>query len=69
MAPAGTPAPVIGRLNAEFVRALKSPDLQEKLTPHGFEVVGNTPEQLAAQMRNQAEKWAKVIKESGAQAD
>jgi len=56
-------------LNAEFVRALKAPDLQDRLIPHGFEVVGSSPEQLAAQMLNQAEKWAKVIKESGAQPD
>jgi len=69
VAPAGTPAPIIGRLNAEFVRALKSPDLQEKLAPHGFEIVGNSPEQLAAQMVRQSEKWARVIRESGAKPD
>ena len=69
VAPAGTPAPIISRLNAEFVRALKSPDLQEKLTPHGFEIVGNSPEQLAGQMVRQSEKWARVIKESGAKPD
>jgi tripartite-type tricarboxylate transporter receptor subunit TctC len=69
VAPAATPASVVSRLNTEFVRALKAPDLQEKLAPHGFEVVANTPEQLAAQMRSQAEKWARVIKESGARPD
>ena len=69
VAPAGTPAPIISRLNAEFVRALKSPDLQEKLTPHGFEIVGNSPEQLAGQMVRQSEKWARVIRESGAKPD
>jgi tripartite-type tricarboxylate transporter receptor subunit TctC len=69
VAPAGTPAPVIAKLNAELVRAIRSPELQEKLVPHGFEPVGNTPEELAALMRNQAQKWAKVIQESGAKPD
>ena len=69
VAPAGTPASIISRLNAEFVRALKSPDLQEKLATHGFEIVGNSPEQLAGQMVRQSEKWARVIRESGAKPD
>lgn len=69
VAPAGTPAAVVARLNAEYVRSLRSPELLEKFTPQGFEPVGSTPEELAAQMKNQASKWATIIKESGARLD
>ncbi len=68
-APAGTPAPIINRLNAETVKALREPQLRDKLTGLGFEVVGNRPEELGAFLRREIVKWTKVIKESGAKVE
>jgi tripartite-type tricarboxylate transporter receptor subunit TctC len=64
-APAKTPKPVLDRLNAEFVRAVKSPDLREKLVATGADPVGNTPEQYAAFVQSEIAKWGKVIKAAG----
>lgn len=69
VAPAGTPPPVIARLNREYVRALRSREVRERLEGYGFEVVGNTPEQFASRMREDAQKLAHVIRESGAKAE
>jgi tripartite-type tricarboxylate transporter receptor subunit TctC len=64
-APAKTPRPIIDRLYAEIVRALKSPDLRDRLQGLGADPVGNTPEQYTAFMQNEIAKWAKVIKAAG----
>lgn len=64
--PAGTPSPVIDRLAAEINRALKLPDVREKLGHVGAEAVGTSPEELARFMRSESEKFAKLIKASGA---
>lgn len=64
-APAKTPRAIIERLNSEIVRALNSPDLRERLTGLGAEPAGNTPEQYAAFVQNEIDKWAKVIKAAG----
>ena len=60
-APAKTPPAIVDRLNTEIVRALKSPDLRERLVSQGVDPVGNTPEQYTAFVRNEIPKWAKVI--------
>ncbi len=60
-APAKTPPAIIDRLNSEFMRALKSPDLHERLVSQGVDPVGNTPEQYTAFMQGEIPKWAKVI--------
>jgi tripartite-type tricarboxylate transporter receptor subunit TctC len=64
-APAKTPRPIIDKLNAEFVRAVKSPDLRERLIAQGANPAGNTPEQYAAFVQNEITKWARVIKAAG----
>ncbi|MBI3938500.1 MAG: tripartite tricarboxylate transporter substrate binding protein [Betaproteobacteria bacterium] len=69
LAPAGTPAPVIARLNAEIVRALNQPDVRKYLVNQGAEVVGNTPAEFAAFIKAEAAKWTRVIRESGARID
>ncbi|MBS0338732.1 MAG: tripartite tricarboxylate transporter substrate binding protein [Proteobacteria bacterium] len=69
MAPAGTPKDVIARLNADIVKALDSAEVKEIITKQGGEVMGSTPEQMAAQIRGDREKWGKVVRESGAKAD
>ena len=69
LAPAGTPAAVISRLQREIAKVLRSPDVGEKLTAQGLDLVGNTPEEFAAVIRSEIVKWARVIKASGATAD
>ena len=64
-APAKTPRPIIERLHADAVRALSSPDVQERLKNLGADPVGNTPEQYTAFMQNEIAKWGKVIKAAG----
>jgi tripartite-type tricarboxylate transporter receptor subunit TctC len=68
-APAGTPKDVIERLHSEFTRALALPDVREKIVNLGAEPVGNRPEDFAAYIKSEAEKYARVIKASGAKVD
>lgn len=69
VAPAGTPAAVITRLNSEFGKAIQLPDVRAKLASQGAEVLGSTPQQFAAYIKAEIPKWARIIKESGARAD
>ena len=69
LAPAGTPQTIVRKIHGDTVKALAQVDVRAKLTDMGMEVVGGTPEQLAAIMRIELPKWAKVVKESGAKLD
>ncbi|HKA71325.1 MAG TPA: tripartite tricarboxylate transporter substrate binding protein [Xanthobacteraceae bacterium] len=62
LAPAGTPAEIIPRLHAEATQALKTAEMQEKLAADGAEPVGSTPDELAALIRNELDKWNKVAR-------
>lgn len=64
-APAGTPKPIVQRLNTEIARILKMPDLQARLADLGVEVGGGPPEQLAEFQKAEIAKWAKVVKAAG----
>lgn len=64
-APAGTPAPLIGRLNREMVAALKRTDVTERLFNAGVEVVASSPGELAATIKSEMAKWGKVIRDAG----
>lgn len=66
--PSGTPAEVIARLNSEVNRGLKQPDVREKLANVGAETVGTSPEELAKFVRSESDKFAQLIKLSGAKA-
>jgi tripartite-type tricarboxylate transporter receptor subunit TctC len=68
-APAKTPKPIVNRLNAEFVKALKMPDVKERLNALGFELVGSTPEYYGSYIKSEIRKWEKVVKASGAKPD
>jgi tripartite-type tricarboxylate transporter receptor subunit TctC len=69
LAPAGTPASVISRLSAETAKGMRNPETREALGRLGFDVVASTPEELGRWMRLESERWARVIRVSGATAD
>jgi tripartite-type tricarboxylate transporter receptor subunit TctC len=68
-APAGTPQPVVRRLNDEFVRALRNPEIAKRFTDQGLDVVTSTPEELAALGAADTGRLGKVVRDSGAKAD
>jgi tripartite-type tricarboxylate transporter receptor subunit TctC len=69
LAPAGTPAELIRKLNGDFVRVIRTPDIAARLVEAGAEPVANTPEEFGAFIRSELKKWAKVVQQSGAKAD
>jgi tripartite-type tricarboxylate transporter receptor subunit TctC len=62
---AGTPRPIVERLNAEFVKALSQPDIKEALLRQGLEAAPGTPEAFGAYMKSEYSKWGKIIAEAG----
>ena len=69
LASTGTPPGAIALLNAEIVKALRLPDVGERLISDGAVAVGNTPAEFGAFIKAEMAKWAPVIKASGATAD
>ena len=67
--PAGTPRDIVDRLHHEFTRSLALPDVREKVINLGAEPVGSRPEEFVAYIRVEADKYARVIRASGAKAD
>jgi len=67
--PANTPREVVERLHAQFTRALALPDVKERMLALGAEPVGSRPDEFAAYIRAEGEKYARLIKASGAKAD
>jgi len=65
LAPAGTPREIVTRLHAEIVAALKMPDVQKRFFDLGTDIIGNSPEEFANQIRDGREKWAKVARDAG----
>ena len=69
VAPAKTPKPIIDRLSRELVTIIRSPEVREKMLRIYFQPIGTAPEGLSNLMRSERDRWAKVIKQSGASAD
>jgi tripartite-type tricarboxylate transporter receptor subunit TctC len=69
MAPAGTPKPIVERLNAEITRATNAPEMKEAWTRQGATALSMTPDEFGRYMRDDIEKWARVVKISGAKPD
>ena len=61
MAPAGVPAPIVNKLNAEMARIVKLPDVREKMAAQGAEPQTNTPEEFRAWLKSEIAQWGKVI--------
>jgi len=68
-APAKTPPAILARLHKEAIRAVNAPDVRQRLEGVGADIIGNTPEQYAAFIRNEIDKWAKVIKAAGIKSE
>ncbi len=68
-APATTPAALVHQINAAIANVLKSADVQSRIRAMGLEPSPNTPEEFALQIRADYDRWAKVVKASGAKAD
>lgn len=69
LAPARTPPEVIARLNQELVRILATQDVKDRFAAQAAEPVGSTPEQFRAYIRSEIDKWAQVVRASGAKID
>ncbi len=65
LAPAGTPADIINKLNADSARALNAPAVKERMAGMGLFVVANKPEEFAELLKKEIPRWAKVVKDSG----
>ena len=66
---AGTPRPIVQRLNADINAILKDPAVKKTLNAQGFDLVGGTPEQFAVLIRDESRKWGPVIQKTGAKID
>lgn len=69
LAPAGTPAPIVRRLNAEIVKAAHSPELINALATQGTSPTSNSPEEFTRFIRDEQARFAKIVKESGIRVD
>ena len=65
LAPAGTPRDIVAKLNAETVKALSSPELIEKFKANGIDPVSSSPEQFAALIKSELQRWGDVVKAAG----
>ena len=69
LVPAGTPAPIIDKINNAFAQALKNPNVQARMAEQGNEVVASSPAQFGVFLNQESNKWAKVIKDNNIQLD
>lgn len=64
-APAGTPGDVVAKINGELVQMLRTPEVRERIAKEGADPVGSSPDEFAARIRSELDKWAKVAKTAG----
>ena len=69
LAPAATPKDIVNKVSSAMATVLKLPDIQQRLIDLGFDPIGGTPEQFAANIKSETEKWARVIKNAGVKLD
>jgi tripartite-type tricarboxylate transporter receptor subunit TctC len=68
-APAKTPKEIVARLNDAAVKSLRSPDVRERLTQIGFDVVASTPEEFGKFMQEEVDRWTRVVQRGGIKPD
>jgi tripartite-type tricarboxylate transporter receptor subunit TctC len=68
-APVKTPREVVARLNDAMVKALRSPDIRERMNQIGFDVVASTPEEFGQFMKAEVDRWTKVVERGGTKPD
>ncbi len=66
LAAAATPAPILQKLNAEIIKAMRAPEVRARIEAAGYDIVGSTPEQLDTFIKSEIVRWGKVVKDSGA---
>jgi tripartite-type tricarboxylate transporter receptor subunit TctC len=64
-APGATPAAIVSRLNENFIKVLKMPDVKSRLEADGNEIIGNTSAQFRQMIVNETNAWTKVVQEAG----
>jgi tripartite-type tricarboxylate transporter receptor subunit TctC len=69
LAPAGTPADIIKRLNAEFNRIISTPEMKKRMIENGYEPTGGAPEKFGELIRSEITKWAPVVKSANIKVD
>jgi tripartite-type tricarboxylate transporter receptor subunit TctC len=67
--PVGTSNAIVRRLHAELAKIARQQDVRDRLTREGTDVIGSTPEEFAAHIKQETEKWAKIIKAAGIKVD
>ena len=65
VAPAGTPIPIVARLNREIVRVMHLPDINARIAEQGAEIVADSPEQFGAFIKSELAKWTRIVRETG----
>ena len=69
LAPKATPPEIIGRLNADVLRALHKPEVREALSMRGLDASGSSPDEFSALIRDEVAKWSRVVKDTGLRPD
>ncbi len=69
LAPRGTPRPIIAKLNSEIVKALKSPQVAERIRANGYDPIGSSPADMTKVIKKESAMWARVITAAGIHAD
>jgi tripartite-type tricarboxylate transporter receptor subunit TctC len=69
LTPANVPREIVARLHAETAKAMNAPEMKNRLATQGVAVMTNTPEEFAAFIRSEIEKWGRMVKASGARLD
>ena len=69
LAPAATPKDVLAKLSAEMVKVIRSPDFRKRMAEIGAEPIGNTPEQMARQIKDDTDRYARLVKDAKVSID
>ena len=69
LAPAATPKDVVAKLNTEMVKIIKSPEFRQRMQEIGAEPIGNTPEQMARQIKDDTDRYARLVRDAKVSID